>query len=133
MKTSIILIIASLALPPALSAQAPGMSIERNKLSMKDTSLIAIAQALRDEGKLLGKDQVIAAMKALPPVTIILPAANTKHLEPSEIAARARKALVRVGWFYLCPRCDKMHVNLAGVAAKARPGLMSPIRQEKRP
>lgn len=125
MKTNLSTLIASLGLPLALSAQAPGVPIERNHLSMKDASLIAKAQALRDEGKLLGKDQVAAAMKALPPVAIALPAANTQHLEPREIAVRGRKALVRVGWFYICPRCDKLHVNLAGGYAITADGVVA--------
>lgn len=107
-------------------AQAPGVPIERNRLSMKDASLIAAAQALRDGGKLLGKDQVAAAMKApLPPVVIALPPADTGRLEPREIAVRARKALARVGWLYTCPRCEKLHVNLAGGYAISADGAIA--------
>ncbi len=125
MKTSIIAIIAALALSLDLSAQAPGVPIEQNQLSMKDATLIAKAQALIDEGNLLSKDQVIAAMKVLPSVVIPLPAANTKPLEPREIAKRARKALVRVGWSYICTRCDKRHVNLAGGYAITEDGVVA--------
>lgn len=139
MKITAIRIIAVLALPPALSAQGPGAPVEQNKLSMKDSSLIAKAEALRDDGKLLGKEQVARAMKALPAVAIMLPAARARRLEPKEIAALARKALVRVGWFYLCPRCDKLHVNLSGGYAITDDGVVAtcwhvvaPERQDMR-
>lgn len=120
-------------------AQAPGVPIESDHLSIKDPVLIAKALALRKAGKLLGKEQVIASMKALPSVEIDLPAANTQGLEPREIAVRGRKALLRVGWFYTCPRCDKLHLNLAGGYAISADGavvtcwhVLAPERQEMR-
>jgi len=139
MKIDLVTILAGLSLPSALWAQAPGVPIENNHLSMKDPALIAKAQALRDAGKLLGKDQVIAAMKALPSVEVALPAANTRQLEPREIAVRGRRALLRIGWFYICPRCDKLHVNLSGGYAISADGavatcwhVVAPERQDMR-
>ncbi|HEY2574078.1 MAG TPA: serine protease, partial [Verrucomicrobiaceae bacterium] len=76
-------------------------------------------------GKLLNNDQVAAAMRPPQAVSIQLPQPNTKRLEPREIAARARKALVRVGWFYLCPRCDQLHVNLSGGYAITADGVVA--------
>lgn len=97
-----------------VNADMGGISIEQNRLSGKDATLVGKAKVLHAGGKLLSRQDVALAIKTPHPVEIILPAMNSQRLEPRDIAARARKAIVRIGWYYLCPHCDNRHLNLAG-------------------
>lgn len=55
------------------------------------------------------KQWLAAPLKA----TLDLPKPNTAPLKPAEILARSRKAMVRLGWHYLCKNCDNWHTSLA--------------------
>jgi hypothetical protein len=43
-----------------------------------------------------------------------LPKVNSTKLSAREICIAARRSHLRVGWAYLCDKCDDWHVNLAG-------------------
>src|SRR5262252_5662091 len=43
-----------------------------------------------------------------------LPKLNTTNLTAREVCIAARRSHIRVGWAYLCDKCDEWHVNLAG-------------------
>jgi hypothetical protein len=105
-------------------AQAPGVPIERNEISLKDEALIRKASSLREAGRLLDDKKVTAALGHLRPAKIELKPASTQKLEPREIAALARRALVRVGWFYKCPHCDHWHVNVSAGYAISEDGIV---------
>lgn len=53
-----------------------------------------------------------------------LPKPNSQPLKPAEILARSRKAMVRMGWHYLCKNCDNWHTSLAAGYAIA-PGFVA--------
>jgi serine protease Do len=112
------------ALPAMLHSQAPGVPIERNHQSLNDSVLIGKASLLKERGQLLTKAQVTAALKKLKPELLDLPPASTTKLEPHTIAERARKALVRVGWFYKCGHCDHWHVNISAGYALTPDGIV---------
>jgi S1-C subfamily serine protease len=95
------------------AAQAPGVPIERDEMLTDDAPLVAKATALRDAGKLLSNKQIADALKSPKPAPLALPAPSTQRLEPRALAERGRKALVRIGWFYLEKRSKEWHANLA--------------------
>ncbi|MEO7099802.1 MAG: serine protease [Luteolibacter sp.] len=95
------------------SAQAVGVPIESEEILTDDAPLVAKATALKQAGKLLGIKQINAGLKSPKSTPLVLPAPSTRHLEPRAIAELGRKALVRVGWFYLEKETKEWHVNLA--------------------
>jgi hypothetical protein len=94
-------------------AQAVGVPIESDEFLIEDAPLVAKATVLKQAGKLLGIKQVKAALKSPAPAPLVLPAVATRRLEPRVLAELGRKALVRVGWFYLEKGTKQWHVNLA--------------------
>lgn len=95
------------------SAQAVGVPIENDDMLIEDAPLVAKANALKQAGKLLGIKQVKAALKSPKPAPLVLPVPSNRRLEPRALAELGRKALVRVGWFYLEKGTKQWHVNLA--------------------
>jgi hypothetical protein len=43
-----------------------------------------------------------------------LPKVRTGSLRGREVAERARRGYVRIGWYFLCQRCDEWHLDAAG-------------------
>ncbi len=97
----------------AANAQIPGVPIENDETLVDDAPLVAKATALKQAGKLLDAKQVRNALKSPKPLPLVLPAPSTRRLEPRALADLGRKALVRVGWFYLEKGTKHWHVNLA--------------------
>lgn len=98
---------------PGLFAQSAGVPIERDEILTDDAPLVAKAALLKDSGKLLSSKQVAAALKSPEPARLMLPPPSAGHLEPRVLAERGRKALVRIGWYYLEKRSKQWHVDLA--------------------
>ncbi len=94
------------------AAQAPGVPIMRDR-GGPARGLIEAAEAARNDGKLLSQEQVIEQMKRQH-FTTSLPKPNSVPLHSRTIWQKARDAHVRVGWHYLCNRCDNWHQSLAG-------------------
>ncbi len=106
-------------------AQAVGVPIENDEVLTEDAPLGAKATALKQAGKLLGVKQVRAALKSPQPAALVLPAASARQLEPRELAGLGRKALVRIGWFYLEKDTKEWHVNLADGYAISADGAVA--------
>jgi thiol-disulfide isomerase/thioredoxin len=53
-------------------------------------------------------------LKSPTPAPVAMPAAGTQSLRGREIAERAARAYVRVGWIYHCSKCGRWHARLAG-------------------
>ncbi|MEO7319493.1 MAG: serine protease [Chthoniobacteraceae bacterium] len=113
---------AALLLPPTLRAQAPDVPIESTEPLMLNGALLEKAKALREGGKLLSKEKVAGLLQNPVPAALTLSEPNTKPLAGREIAERARKGYLRLGWYFLCPRCDHWHLDLAGAYAISRDG-----------
>lgn len=71
------------------------------------------ATALRDEGKLLTSEVLLPQLKNAK-CKLKLPSPRTQKLTGRDICESARQSYLRVGWFYLCSKCDRWHTNLAG-------------------
>ena len=115
----------TLALPISLFAQADGVPIEPWQLSPMDPQWVNQAEKLRTEGKLLNDKQVLAALSEPSNETIQLLEASTVPQDGKWVAQQARRAVVRVGWYFLCPNCDKWHLNFAGGYAITRDGAVA--------
>ncbi len=97
------------------AAQAPSVPIcnqDRPEAQSK-SDIIDAAKAFISSGEVL---KVAAARKQLKRTScqLALPEASATRLPAREICVAARRSHLRIGWSYLCPKCGKWHVNLAG-------------------
>lgn len=96
------------------AAQSSGVAIELQSVEAANRSVIPVVEAARKSGQ-LPTDAVVKGWIAKPtPMSSSLPTPSVTPLKPSEVLARARKAMVRIGWHYLCKNCDNWHTSLAG-------------------
>jgi hypothetical protein len=100
-------------------AQAPEVPIETQHALLQDEAILTKAAKLKEAGQLIDTKQVAEQVKKPKPAAIMLPEPATKPLRGREISAMARKAYLRLGWYYLCPRCEKWHLQFAGAYAIA--------------
>ncbi len=103
-------------------AQRPGTPVEiqsANVTKEERQHMVEAVQRLRDEGKIIGRDGIARQMKEPVPQVVSQAPVRSKQLSTEELAGLARATSLRVGYVYLCPRCDDWHVNLAGGYAVA--------------
>lgn len=81
--------------------------------------LLEIAPKVVKPERFLSHEAVKAQLKSPNPGLISLVAESTQSKSSRDVARTARAAHLRVGWFYRCTRCDKMHLNMAGAYAVA--------------
>ena len=110
-------------LPLQGMAQAPGVGIMRDR-GEPIQRMVRAANALREEGRLLSRDEV-AKQLGRRAREVVLPEPNTTPLSDREVWQLSRDAHVRVGWHYLCNRCDHWHQNLAGGFFISADGLVA--------
>jgi hypothetical protein len=79
-----------------------------------NAALIAQIQPLIDTKKLLSREQVKERLLEPEAQAIDLLPVKREPLSPEEVAAVARTTNLRVGYCYLCKKCDDWHLNLAG-------------------
>ncbi len=103
----------TLMLQVAVYAQAPGVPIMRDRGDPAARHLIQAANAAREAGRLLPLEQVAEQMNRQH-FTTTLSEPHTIPLHSRAIWERSRAAHVRVGFHYLCHRCDNWHQNFAG-------------------
>ena len=93
-------------------SQAPGVEIVRDRGEQFDL-LVDKANQLREAGELLSMEEITRQLSRSS-CELALPAPFTNKLDDRAIWKRAHDAHVRVGWHYLCQKCDNWHQNLAG-------------------
>lgn len=114
----------ALLLPAA--GQAPGVRIESNGHPEYSGEVFDRADAM-----LLGPIETLdleGARRQLAeprPEVFTLPPPRTVKLEPRAIAEVARRALLRVGWYYHCTACDYWHFSLSGGYALTTDGIVA--------
>ena len=115
------------------SAQSPGVPIHNPTLEvLRFTETTNAAQQLRLSGKAVSLAAVKEQLQRTA-CTLTLPSAGAETLSGRQVWERARAAHVRVGWFYLCPRCDDWHLNLAGGYALTADGAVATCHHVVRP
>ncbi len=108
------------------AAQAPGVPIcpqARQEPQYKATILNA-AKRLFTSGDALKVAEVRKQLKRTS-CQLALPEASTAKLPAREICIVARHSHLRVGWSYLCGKCGKWHLNLAGGYALTANGAVA--------
>lgn len=124
MKTAALLLSIFLSGHQIVTAQAPDVPVVRDG-SGPSPQFMEAAKKLRDDGKLLGQDKVKEQL-ARTSCELELPAAATAGtLTGGEIWSRARKSHIRVGFLFLCNKCEKLHFNLAGGYALTADGVVA--------
>ncbi len=104
-------------------AQAPGVPIVRDR-GEPAAQLVRAANALREDGKLLSME-VVGEQIGRRSHAVDLPEPFTTPLTDRQVWEISRDAHVRVGWHYLCHRCDRWHQSLAGGFFVSADGLVA--------
>ncbi len=106
-------------------AQAPGVPVyAEGRGARPNAALMAQAKKLHEASALLSMTKVLEQSKQAS-CTLALPAAETKALAPRERWQRARLSHIRVGTYFLCSKCDKWHLDLAGGYAITADGAVA--------
>ena len=79
-----------------------------------DAAMIEKAKKLIDEKKLLSRADVKTQLSQPKPQAFELKSVQSQPMALEDVSATARKANLRVGYCYLCSRCDNWHLSLAG-------------------
>jgi len=108
----VVLLLFSLA--GASWAQVPGVPIIRQgQGSTPEPALIEQATKLHEADKLLSLTKV-KQQKGRASCRLDLPPPRSQPLSGSQLWDLARRAHVRIGYLYLCTKCTKQHLRLAG-------------------
>lgn len=114
-----------LAAASTVMAQAPGVPVyAEGKGSRANAALIEQAKKFQTAAALLSFSKV-AELSSKTTCSLSLPPADTKPLTARERWQRARLGHIRVGAFYLCSKCDRWHLNLAGGYAITADGAVA--------
>ncbi len=89
-----------------------------------EKKLRASAEKLRAAGKLVS-DGGLTNQLNRKSCDLKLPPARTTRLSSRELWSVARTAHLRVGWYYLCTKCNQRHLNLAAGYAVAANGAVA--------
>lgn len=109
----------------SLMAQAPGVPVyNEGRGARQNTALQEQAKTLQAASALLPMTQVEEQSKRSQ-CALSLPAADTRVLTPRERWQRARLSHIRVGAFYLCSKCERWHLDLAGGYAITADGAVA--------
>ncbi|MBI3882505.1 MAG: redoxin domain-containing protein [Verrucomicrobia bacterium] len=103
-------------------AAGSGIAPEAEHPSVTDPLLAKAAAALK-AGQLMSADTLVKQRQNPQAGSVKLPAPATTKLDGRDIARLARESYLRVGWYYLCTRCDHWHTKLAGGYAVAPDAL----------
>ncbi len=109
-----LLLISSLAFSSAQTVDTPIVDQTPAGLKKYDQAIIEKCQQLIKDGKLLSNEEVGKQLISPKYEAISLAPPLEKPLAVEEISERARAAHARVGYCYLCTKCDHWHLNLAG-------------------
>jgi hypothetical protein len=106
-----------------------GQSSEKNiELQSPSMHTKAVMELLKDPANLkLTKNEVeFAALMAKPSgEKFDLTPPSTQKLTGRQVYAKAKAALLKVGWQYLCKNCNDWHFSLAGAYAISSDGLVA--------
>ena len=108
-----------------VQAQAPGVPVYITRDA--DKAVSDAANKLREAGKLV-PDSVLTNQLGRRTCSIDLPSPKRRGLDRRDLWAAARAAHLRLGWHYLCSKCDQWHLNLAGGYAVTENGVVATCR-----
>jgi hypothetical protein len=106
--------LALLMLCGSLPGQAPDVPIYPEGRNPKSQAVITDeANRLKERGELIPMEKIVEQMSRTT-CELELPKPRTQKMEGRELWSTARRAHLRVGWHYLCKKCNNWHLNLAG-------------------
>lgn len=114
-------------------AQAPGVPIEQPGEATGSKEIIEKAGALREAGKLLVADKVKELLGKPVAEKVTLPPAKAVPVSRADIYEQARRERVRVGWYYLCHKCNHWHTRLNGGYPLTEDGVIATCHHVVRP
>lgn len=108
------------------AAQAPNVPIYKagRKETEAEAELNAAAKDLYSKNNAVRLGTVTNQLKR-ESCRLVLPPPSSQKLPPREICILARHAHLRVGWSYLCDKCEHWHINLAGGYALTSDGVVA--------
>lgn len=123
MKTTVACLFFGLVLGGNIRAQAPDVPVVREGHGPAP-DLIEAAEQLRDAGRLLAMSEVQGQLDR-DSCRLTLPPARKRSLPTRELWNRARKAHLRIGYLYLCDKCNNWHLRIAGGYALTADGAVA--------
>jgi hypothetical protein len=114
----------TLGVPGALCAQAPGVPIVRDA-DGPAPEWVDQAGKLREAGRLLDSEAVKTQLDGASSCRLILPRPRRRPLTTPELWDLARRAHVRVGFYFRCGKCSRWHFEVAGGFALAADGAVA--------
>jgi hypothetical protein len=106
-------------------AQAPGVPVyAEGRGARPNVVLMEQAKKLQGESALLSMTKALEQAQRTQ-CDLVLPAADSNPLPARERWQRARMSHLRVGQIYLCSKCDKWHLDLAGGYAITADGAVA--------
>lgn len=106
-------------------AQTAESRIEPYRVDGNDKELIEKLTVLRTSKQLLSMAEVEQGLAKPSGAKVTLPAISKTVLKPAEVATKARQALVRIRWLYLCNKCNNWHTRGADGYAIAEGGVVA--------
>jgi hypothetical protein len=102
-----------LAFLPEVRAQTSGVPIGKN--GGVDMAVMGQkAEALKGRGVLLNQETAEAQLRRTNCVLPLNTKPGKKPLAGKQVWQRSRASFVRIGWYFLCPNCDRRHINFGG-------------------
>lgn len=117
------LVIVTFLLSFALHAQTvdtPIVDQTPEGIKKSDAQIIDRVREMAEAKQLLSHDEVLKQLAAPKPAAIDLTKPTTQARSPEEISEIGRKGNLRVGYCFLCTKCDHWHLNMAGGYAIAK-------------
>lgn len=115
-----IALVAAAASVLAQSAKVPVIPVDaRDETALKDA-----VTKVREAG-LLVPEATLTNQLSRASCQLTLPATKKTRLSGRELWAAARAAHMRVGWNFLCTRCNNWHMNFAGGYALTKDGAVA--------
>ncbi len=125
MKAACVILLLLLATARLGVAQAPGVPVyNEGRGARQNAALQEQAKKLQAAGALLPMAKVAEQAKRKE-CTLHLPPADTQPLPPRDRWQRARLSHIRIGAFFLCSKCDRWHLDLAGGYAITADGAVA--------
>ncbi len=122
-----LVLVAVCAVAAAVQVQAQSSGVPVYKSREADKAVSDAAVKLREAGRLV-PDSVLTNQLGRLTCTIELPAPKRRSMDGRDLWAAARAAHLRLGWHYLCSKCDQWHINLAGGYAVTENGVVATCR-----
>lgn len=113
--------------PTWVLAQAPGVAIfdqSKEGIVAEERAIGVQLWDLVEKGKVPSKLELTKMIEKPTPRKLELPEASDSELSAIEISELGQRRNYRIGWGYICTKCDHWHFILAGGYAVAKNGVI---------